>query len=419
MDREGREWGRFEEEVKIVMGVLNGFGGPKRKSGREDRGWYAVIIPSMANLDFRLSSNKNENQEEEEENGRLDEKVVQNIYILLTALEPHLTLLSTPAKLLRYPPLSHVLETVLVQRMAKEKNKMWKHLLGRKDLSERRREEVYTRGKGGWIAGLESKEGGKENDRGWVDVLLHEVRLSEVLGWEGGSCVQATRNAQDDTTALSFPAYPSTTNPAGILAYTELLASLLSLSSSSSTKQVLTWIDKFRSSTPPTPDSSPAVNGFKHLLSMVHISPGTQTYFDTYFQEMCFPPPAIPATATPNDEGDIFAPLLAHLAYQRFAEIAHIPTYIARYTAAGGFAPTPPKKLYALMVAEEHWRRKAGRAGNEVGRGEERWMDSVKNKVGVDDAVEVCVEGKGKKTPERELGEGEWVRIEGWRTRVP
>jgi hypothetical protein len=66
---------------------------------------------------------------------------------------------------------------------------------------------------------------------------------------------------------------------------------------------------------------------------------------------------------------------------------------------AGGFAPTPGKKAYALLLADEHARR--NKTSRKV-RGNEEWLEGVREAVKVGDAWEGDdgLDERGRKTPE-------------------
>lgn len=423
LDIRNNAWRAFTHEVNSLTNVLRTLHtrrGPTRRGARENVRWYALTPPS---LHFCLTSSSSS----------LSSTLVENIYTVFTALERELIFLAPPANLLRYAPLSRVLECLALRRLAREKRGMWESLKGKGEWSARRREDVYTRKTKRWIAGFDDDEEWlRGRGREWFDVL-GGIGVGKVLDFAKNRriCIQPVFDDAGNVQALEFPAFRSEIKAEDILAYTELVTSLLCLANELSMGEMVAWVEKFRervSPDTPTPTTFPdpepdQTNGFTHLLALLHISPSSRSYFNTYIAQL-YPPTSTTANPpTTNLDEDIFAPLLTHIHAHASFQKAHIPTYISRYTAAGGFMPTPAKKLYALMIAGEHAQRKTrsfaggrGAKGKEVQRKKEvEWMSSVKDTVRIGDAVELEGEGEGgkaRKTPARELSNEE---IERWR----
>jgi hypothetical protein len=80
-----------------------------------------------------------------------------------------------------------------------------------------------------------------------------------------------------------------------------------------------------------------------------------------------------------------FAPFLSHVRAMLASERAYIPTFISRYENAGGFHPTSGRKLYALLLAEEHEVKK--RQEGSITKRSEEWLERL-GEVNISDANE-------------------------------
>jgi hypothetical protein len=212
---------------------------------------------------------------------------------------------------------------------------------------------------------------------------------------------------------MSIPSYPSTTSTPHLLAYTSLIASLLSLATTHSHPNLLTLLAAYRSTSPPNP-----LSAFTGLLTTLHIPEPAKLFWTQHLHPLFTETPETHDSLTSSSSSSYtqppspFTPLETHLAQTYTAQRAYMPTFIARYTQAGGFAPTPGKKLYALLLADEHARR--DKTSREV-RGDEEWLEGVRDRVKAGEAWEgdPGLDERGRKTPElkgKERAErDEWV----------
>jgi hypothetical protein len=211
---------------------------------------------------------------------------------------------------------------------------------------------------------------------------------------------------------MTFPSYNSTTNISELLAYTELLASLLNLATQYSHTKLLRLLETHRETTSTIPNYP--LRSFDQLMSTLGISNTSKAFWTTHLHPLFHPAPQNTNISLTSDLlTDPFHPLHTHIARTLSAQRTYIPTFLARYTSAGGFYPTPTKKVYALMLAEEHVCRKD--MGLKTVRGNEEWLNGVEKRVRVGDVNEweESLDARALRTPElsvQERGEREaWV----------
>jgi hypothetical protein len=148
------------------------------------------------------------------------------------------------------------------------------------------------------------------------------------------------------------------------------------------------------------------------------ISHTSKAFWATHLHSLFHPAPQTTHKTNISPNPDLltepFHPLHTYIARTLSAQRTYIPTFLARYNTAGGFYPTPTKKVYALMLADEHVRRKG--TGLKTVKGNQEWLDREKERVRVEDVNkwEEDVDVRALRTPELSVGErGEraaWVR---------
>ncbi|KAF1843795.1 uncharacterized protein K460DRAFT_397017 [Cucurbitaria berberidis CBS 394.84] len=429
------EWRGFEDEVQTVFKVLKWAfeDGNVPKNGIEEaakswslicgkRCWISIaVIPPSTSASITTS---------------LSHDAAKKLLMLATAFESELTMLSTPTALLEFWSLSRFLEYRGIVQLAKNRSALWQRLKDKKHLSDKRKGTIYQRDKEKWISGFDEEDIACERTKGrrreWWEVLdgsgleelLEEMRSFEERGRRLAlSCDFFSKEMKDTArgnneeenidssivgdreshtklppgrppqatiavSRITFNGYRSSLDVEEILAYAELIASLVRLSYSLDANELRNSLEKFREST--VNRVTKPLDGFKNLMKVLCTSDRTTSFWmhklSPYYTE-CNDTNIDNNDKDANSHYDPFSPLRAHISSSLAREKAFMPSFIQRYHLAGGFYPTKSKKLYALMVAEEHARKqKSGRRkkaqdwlGNlgDVGLGEAIYEEAV------------------------------------------
>jgi hypothetical protein len=426
------DWAGFVKEVKEIFEVLgrtfvefkNRI--PRQREDDEAVRWWSLICPSSSYLHISLVPAAPPARVMRP--GTLGLETVKKVLMVFAGVEKELTTLSTPAALLEFWSLSRFLELRGIRQMGKEKARLWRDLKG-KEWSERMEGRMYARGKEKWLAGFEDEDLECQRTRGrrreWWDVvdgideeqtqqLVREMAEFEQTGRKLGlSCdiiednvlrnsptpYQLAQPLNLDISSLNILAHRSTLNPDSLLAYTELVASLLQLALKRTPASLARWLEAFRASTQALPDQP--LYGFTKLLKELGISEESRTSLSKDLDPIFLHTNTKQRYPSVSLHIDPFAPIRQHINYTLQRERDHIPEFVERYDRAGGFHPTPSRKLYALLQQDEQNRKVKKVDGTKKAEG---WLDGLRD-AWVEDAREIELELEedregGRKTPE-------------------
>jgi hypothetical protein len=329
-------WRRFRDEAKELYGAFQNIsdateGGQLMFSvvAGEDSWLHITLVPQQSQRsDHRL----------------FDSKFAKRVLTTFTAVERELTLLTTPVALLEHWPFSQFLEYRAIRQLSKEKAELWKNLLGKKGLTQKRIGTIHQRDKLKWIISFDDEDLAyartKGRKREWWDIvdgtdtqgLLRDVRAFQDTGRKlAVSCTFTDEAITPTVSSISLHSYRSTRDITELIAYTELISNLLNLAYT----------------------STQPLSGFQHLLEKLKISKESTTYWTTKLQ-------ALDSTSDPTKKPpppsriDPFHSLKERIIVKLRTERAYIPIFIKRYNEAGGFYPTTGRKLHALMVVDEY-----------------------------------------------------------------
>jgi hypothetical protein len=433
LDTTSNAWRVFTSETTSIftaLNTLNNIHAPikgivgERGQVLKPRRW-GIITPSQASLHITLTPSR--------PSSTLHHNLIKCVLVLNTALERELTFLTTPSALLKHWPMSRFMEYLAIRRLGKEKVELWRRL-GERNWTEKRRAEVFAKEKRKW-----SGAGGEKNEDGeWWSVvegmevgeLLEGIRGFNKGGRRLGIEPEFKQLDEEDeendqgeleVTGVVSRGYRSTVDAVGIIAYTELIAGLTKLAHDYlEPGRLQQWLEVFRKSAHPVPEQP--IQAFESLLSSLHTSDVTTSFFQSHFRIIYSKSPAGVHDQTRDNTNkppsiliDPFRPLTHHISTARSKELAYMPIFISRYAKAGGFDTSSASKIYALMIADEDERQKHQDTKTRRTRGNEDWLGKVKGKVRVKDAVEVEVEDEEAPVNPEELNEEERIKL---RTRI-
>jgi hypothetical protein len=389
-------WNVFAQEANAIfkhIAQLNAMTQPIPGQTGDQR-WWSIVAPSSSLCTLTLVPAAH---------ASLPAQLAHNALVVFAAVERELTLLTTPSALRSFWPLSRFLEYTAVRRMGSEKAALWKDVA-----RARRRASTLRSRRAKWLAGCADDEDGFQRTRGrareCADVLAacDTVELMRGLAAFEARMGVEVRLADDDDAhveALCLPSHSSTTHLPHITAYVSLVSALLNLASSQSAASLSVWLEAHRGSAPQEP-----VEAFRYLLTALGVGAQDAQFWAEYLVPTSSLSSWVVGDATAALSSSPFDALSAHLAQHALAQRAQIHAFIARYDSVGGFLPTPGKKVYALLLADEHARRDM--SVTRRAKDTTEWLGGVKEKVRVADAWEgedPAME-KGRRSPELDAG---------------
>ena len=360
---------------------------------------WSLVTPSQAQLRISLAPTRPEMG--------IRPNLVKNVMMLAAGLERELTLLTTPAALLRYWSVSRFLEYRAVREGGRERVGLWARFAG---TGEGTREKEKMK----WSVPFDEEDSVIQRTKGrgreWWDIInsadIHTLLCDTQTFLKTGRmlCIEPVFTAGNEkVTALTFQHFHSTLDAQGVVAYTELTAGLAHMACDFSHAQVDEWLGGYRQVSPFASDPR---DGFGKLLGALHVSGPSMAFFESYLDTLYSTNASAPSPELPTS---LFDPMASHIATTLSSERAYIPTFIERYTAAGGFRPTPTSKVYALMMADEQLRTKTKKT-----RGDGDWLGGVEE-VGVGDSEDrngvEDLDGSFVGSPGEGDGEGERVEL--------
>tara|TARA_R110002003_G_scaffold76_1_gene6973 strand:+ start:39991 stop:41235 length:1245 start_codon:yes stop_codon:yes gene_type:complete len=387
----------------------------------------------------------------------LDVALVKKVLTTFAAIERELTLLTTPTALLEYWSLSRFLEHRAICQLGEERKLLWKRLKDEKHLMDQRQDTMYQRGKNKWLSRLEEEESACQRTKGrrreWFDVvnsmdtdeLVADMRKFQERGrhlavsCESGTDFVDTKAAPDrasphDPTRMSsaasvirrdhgprsgqatlqdnelrhptakivFTSHRSTLNTKELISYVELIATMIHLASTLSCTDLVEWLGSFRDRASVYPDQP--MYGIGVLMDWLRISNDTRKFWISELRPLFLEHDQTVTTKThisqhPDLQQTPFAPFLSHVRAMLASERAYIPTFISRYENAGGFHPTSGRKVYALLLAEEHEVKK--RQEGSITKRSEEWLERL-GEVNISDANEQVenLDARAPRSPE-------------------
>jgi hypothetical protein len=179
--------------------------------------------------------------------------------------------------------------------------------------------------------------------------------------------------------------YPATFGAREIVAVVEVYVALVVLAYKFDEEELVEWCEKFQEEEDETPQA-----GFMRLVECLKISDESRTFWKEYFVQR--------KEEHVQDSSDPFAQFKNYQADRLAEERKYMATYMERYAHAGGFEPTPIKKLYALALADDHTRSTSKRSVAED------WLSKVRGEIKVNEAREIGenmdVDGKEVQSPD-------------------
>jgi hypothetical protein len=399
---------------------------PRQIEDDEPVRWWSLMCPSSSYLHISLVPAASPAGVMRP--GTLGRETIKKVLMVFAGVEKELTMLSTPAALLEFWSLSRFLEVKGIRQMGEEKARLWRDLKG-KEWNERRKGMMYARGKEKWLAGFEDEDLMCQRTRGrrreWWDVvggieeeqthqLVRQMAEFEQTGRKSGfSCKiieeieqhgpspstdQPAQSNQLHISSLDILGHRSTLNLESLLAYTELIASLLQLALKSTPAYLAHWLENFRAYTQAIPDQP--LYGFTKLLAALETSDESRTALSKDLDPIFLHTNIKQKHNSVSLHFDPFGPIRQHVTYALQRERNYIPNFIERYDRAGGFHPTPGRKLYALLQQDEQ-NRKVKKVDGKMKA--EAWLEGLRD-VWVEDAREIELEEEdnrvgGRKTP--------------------
>ena len=424
---DAKSWHSYEEETRKIIGALKqafyDFIGPL--DGYDgDVKWWSLVCGQNCQLSVTVIPCS----------GTYGSVTVQKLLTTATAFERELTLLSTPTSLVHFWSMSRFLEYRVIRNLAAERAVLWRNLKEKKHITEKRRAALYQRDKEKWLGGLgdenesyEKTNGARRewwhfinrlDEAGAVELISQMKRFGEAgrrLGFECGfnGRLREEQESSNDmskcVSSMAFRGYRSTLDAETIIAYTELFAGLVRLSAELSHEALRDRLERFRDSVAVALHDQPC-GRFEGMLDTLCIGSQTRKFWRSHLRSI-YTEPDVGNSAHAvsfdvdyvDSRYDPFHRLRRYISATLSKEKAYMPTFVDRYERAGGFYATSGKKLYALMVKEEHESKRSGDKKQMT-----EWLGGLGNVRGDDAIVEKT--RKVRLTDEERREKEEWIR---------
>ncbi|KAF2121948.1 hypothetical protein BDV96DRAFT_562691 [Lophiotrema nucula] len=313
-----------------------------------------------------------------------DLKMVEKVLLAIAAWERELTAMDTMAGVLQYAYLSRFLEYRGIRDLDKERKNIWR------GLPEKTRAK-WDMEKAEWQYDIDLEERTALEDTAvdlwkYVDSIVREgeeavaelARSMEKFETEHGrrlavsfplvhglgaerpltshsSAVSSNQpfhveETKPEVEAIVFQSHRSTLNPKELIAYIDMLTSLLYTTARTSYLILRPRIEEFRSAAIALKDT-PRASALK-LFTLLHVSGDTRKYYSDYL-----PDGKVWGNASPESEHQtairratkVFERIIKAIEEERRREREYVPTFIERYELASGFKKTRKTKLLKLL----------------------------------------------------------------------